>query len=293
MLFSQFAQFHLPARAFVRFRYFVAAILLLIPLAAAQASSDQNLSANDLVRRVIANELHMQDQDHSHWMYHLETVKAGVKETKVVAGTKDGTLALLIALNDHPLTDDRLKQEEQRMNSFIHDQGEQQKKKRAAEEDAAKTKQLLSMLPDAFIFRYVQGNGGTGETVALDFKPNPGFHPATREAHVFHEMEGKLTLDRKEERLAEINGRLMHSVEFFGGILGHLDQGGTFDVRQERVGGDYWEITKLKVNMKGKALFFKTISVEQDELRSDFRQIPDTLTLAQAGDLLLKEAARH
>ena len=92
LLFSQFAQFHLPARAFVRFRYFVAAILLLIPLAAAQASSDQNLSANDLVRRVIANELHMQDQDHSHWMYHLETVKAGVKETKAVAGTKDGTL---------------------------------------------------------------------------------------------------------------------------------------------------------------------------------------------------------
>ena len=45
--------------------------------------------------------------------------------------------------------------------------------------------------------------------------------------------------------------------------------------------------------MKGKALFFKTISVEQDEFHSHFQQIPDTLTLAEAGDLLLKEAARH
>jgi hypothetical protein len=260
---------------------------------AAQTTADQKLSANDLVRRVIANELRMQDQDHSHWMYHLETVKAGVKETKIVAGTKDGSLALLIARNDHPLTDDQLKQEEQRMNSFIHDQAEQQKQKRAAQEDGAKTKQLLSMLPDAFVFSYEQGNGDSGETVTLDFKPNPGFHPSTREAHVFHEMEGKLTLNRKEDRLAEMNGRLMHDVKFGGGILGHLDQGGTFDVRQDRVGADYWEITRLKVNMKGKALFFKTIGVEQDETRSHFQQIPDTVTLAQAGDLLLKEVARH
>ena len=275
------------------FKCFVAAILLFVPLMAAQTAADQNLSANDLVRRVIANELRMQDQDHSHWMYHLETVRAGVKETKVVAETKDGSLALLIALKDHPLTDDRVKQEEERMNSFIHDQGEQQKQKRAAAEDAAKTKQLLSMLPDAFVFSYVQGNGDTGETVPLDFKPNPAFHPSNREARVFHEMEGKLTLNRKEDRLVEMDGRLMHDVKFGGGILGHLDQGGTFDVRQDRVGADHWEITRLKVSMKGRALFFKTIGVEQDESRSHFQQIPDTLTLAQAGDLLLKEAAQH
>ena len=154
LFFSPFAQSHLPARAFVRSKYFVAAYSFNSPRGCSSLIGSKP-AANDLVRRVIANELHMQDQDHSHWMYHLETVEAGVKETKVVAGTKDGTLALLIALNDHPLTDDRLKQEEQRMNSFIHDQGEQQKKKRAAEEDAAKTKQLLSMLPDAFIFSYV------------------------------------------------------------------------------------------------------------------------------------------
>jgi hypothetical protein len=294
LLFRQSAQSHPPlARAVKPFKYFVAAMLLFIPLMAAQTFADQSQSANDLVRRVIANELRRQDQDHSHWMYHLESTKAGVKETKLVAGTKDGALALLIAVNDHPITDDRRKQEEQRMNSFIHDQGEQQKRKRAGEEDAAKTKQLLSMLPDAFIFTYVQGNRDTGETVELDFKPNPGFHPSTREARVFHEMEGKLTLNRKENRLAEMDGRLMHDVKFGGGILGHLDQGGTFDVRQERVGADYWEITRLKVNMKGKALFFKTISVEEDESRSHFQQIPDTLTLAQAGDLLLKEAAHH
>jgi hypothetical protein len=70
-----------------------------------------------------------------------------------------------------------------------------------------------------------------------------------------------------------------------------LDPGGTFDVRQEEVAPNHWEITFLKVNMKGKALFFKTINVQQNEMRSHFHQVPETLTLMQAMDLLQKQEA--
>src|SRR5437660_11319290 len=45
-------------------------------------------------------------------------------------------------------------------------------------------------------------------------------------------------------------------------------------------------MTLLKVQMKGKALFFKTMGVQQNYSRSDFRQVPDDLTLAQAADIL-------
>ncbi|MGA7631388.1 MAG: hypothetical protein WCB11_11505, partial [Terriglobales bacterium] len=37
-------------------------------------------------------------------------------------------------------------------------------------------------------------------------------------------------------------------------------------------------------------LFFKTISVQQDEARSNFRQVPDDLTLAQAAEELQKQS---
>jgi hypothetical protein len=271
----------------------MAAILLFILSGFPQSQSDQNLSANDLVRRVIANELRMQDQDHTRWMYELETVNAGVKETKLVAETKEGSVTLLVARNGQPLTEDERKKQEQQMNAFIHDRGEQEKRKRAAEEDAAKTKRLLSMLPDAFIFSYAPGSGDTGGTVRMNFRPNPAYHPSNREAQVFHEMEGTLTVDRKEERLVEISGKLMNEVKFFGGVLGHLDRGGTFDVRQARVGEGSWEIVRLNVNMNGKALFFKTISVQQDETHSHFQQLPDNITLAQAGDLLVKQATHR
>jgi hypothetical protein len=43
--------------------------------------------------------------------------------------------------------------------------------------------------------------------------------------------------------------------------------------------------------MRGKALFFKTISVQQDEMRSDFRRVPDNLTLAEAAEELQRRCA--
>jgi hypothetical protein len=274
-------------------KHLVAGLLFFVPFAFPQTQSDKNLPAGDLVRRVIANELRMQDQDHSRWMYEEESVKAGVKETKEVAGTKDGSVTLLVARNGQPLAEDELTKQKEQMNAFVRDRQAQEKRKQAAQEDAAKTKRLLSMLPEAFIFDYAQGSGDTGDTVRLNFRPNPAYHASSREAQVFHEMEGALTVDRKEDRLVEINGKLMHEVKFFGGLLGHLDRGGTFDVRQVRVGTNIWQIGRLNVNMKGKALFFKTISVQQDETHSHFQRLPDDITLPDAADRLLKEAAHR
>ena len=46
--------------------------------------------------------------------------------------------------------------------------------------------------------------------------------------------------------------------------------------------------------MKGKALFLKTIAVQQKMLRSGFRRMSDDLTLAQAADIPTRVTfARH
>ncbi len=47
-----------------------------------------------------------------------------------------------------------------------------------------------------------------------------------------------------------------------------------------------WEMAVMTVDMKGKALLFKTINVQQTETRSDFQRVPDDLTLTQAADIL-------
>jgi hypothetical protein len=42
--------------------------------------------------------------------------------------------------------------------------------------------------------------------------------------------------------------------------------------------------------MKGKALFFETIGVQQNYTRSNFKRVPDDLTLAKAAKMLEQRA---
>jgi hypothetical protein len=51
------------------------------------------------------------------------------------------------------------------------------------------------MLPEAFIFTSGERRG---DLVQLTFKPNPRFHPGSREEQVFHAMEGNLWVDDKQ-----------------------------------------------------------------------------------------------
>jgi hypothetical protein len=102
-------------------------------------------------------------------------------------------------------------------------------------------------------------------------------------------VEGEMTDNSKQERLAAINGYLMEDVKFGGGLLGHLDKGGKFEVSPTEVAPGQWEMTVLDVDLKGTVLLFKTISVQETENHSDFHRVPDDLTLAQAADILNKQ----
>jgi hypothetical protein len=99
-------------------------------------------------------------------------------------------------------------------------------------------------------------------------------------------MQGEMTVDVEQDRLAALNGHLMEDVKFGGGLLGHLDKGCTFEVRQAEVAPGHWEMTVLGVDMNGKALLFKTISVQETENHSDFHRVRDDLTLAEAAGIL-------
>ena len=143
------------------------------------------------------------------------------------------------------------------------------------------------MIPDAFFFEYA---GGNGDLVKLAFKPNPNFRPSSREGKVLHEMAGEIWVDARQKRLVSLSGQLINEVKFAGGLLGHLEKGGRFSVKRAEISPGHWEVTEIVVNMQGKVLLFKSISVQQKELHSNFQPVPDDLTLFDAAGLLLKQA---
>ena len=249
--------------------------------------SDGQQTANELVRQIVQNELQAQKNDHSHWMLRLETRKSGTTEVREVVETKDGDLDWLISVNGEPLPEDQRRERERGLQRLIHDPAELKKSKVETDEDQARSQRLLKMLPDALIFEYGEQRG---DSIELKFTPNSHFRPPSREAAVVQAMEGVLWVNLKQKRLMEISGRLTRPVKFGGGLLGHLDRGGHFYVKQEEIQAGYWELTVLNIDMKGKALLFRTIGVQEEMKRSMFRRIRDDLTAAQGANLLYQQA---
>jgi hypothetical protein len=246
---------------------------------AANAAQPPQPTPNDVVRNVVNNELRADAADHTHWMYTLIENTAPHTKVSTVVETANGNINQLDKLDGHPLTPEQKSAEQQRLQSFVSSPDQQKKATRASEEDDKKSEQMFAMLPDAFLFKYAQTEG---DDVKYTFTPNPDFTSHSSQSYVFHKMDGFVIVNAKENRLVEIAGRLTNGIEFAGGLLGHLDPGGTFDVQRKEVGPNHWEITHLVVNMNGKILFFKTIAEQQNETHRNFQRIPDSTTLQQA-----------
>jgi hypothetical protein len=264
-------------------------LLFIVPAwPVSQESDHSQKSANDLARSVLQNEVKAEANDHSHWMLKLETEKSRRKEIDEVVETKNGDLKRPILINDRPLTARQEHEADEQIRRLVSNPNALRRSLKEQNDDAAHSQRMLKLLPQALIFRFGQRKG---DAVELLFSPNPRFRPPTREAQVFQAMEGSLWVDSKQQRLMELSGRLTHEVKFGGGFLGHLNAGGQFHVKQMQIAQGYWEMTLLHVDMKGKALFFKTISVQQALERTDFHQVSDSLTLSEAADLLHKQTA--
>ncbi|PYX51148.1 MAG: hypothetical protein DMG79_04075 [Acidobacteria bacterium] len=282
-------QLRLFAVTFVVINAVTVALILLFSFqvsAVAQESQRSEQNSNELARKILQNEIKAEADDHSHWSFQLEYESGEGKETDEVVETKDGDLKHPVLINGHPLSAKEEHEAEERIQTFVRDPARLRKSAHEQSEDLARSQRLFKMLPDALIFSFAEDHG---DTVKLHFKPNTQFRPPTREARVFQAMEGDLWVNRKQSRLAGISAHITHEVKFGGGWLGHLDPGGHFEVQQEEVAPGYWEMTRLNVDMKGKVLFFKTISVQQKTYRANLHRIPDNLTLAQAADLLRKQ----
>jgi hypothetical protein len=248
--------------------------------------ADLAISANDLARAVVANELRAQDENHSRWMYRVDREEQGKKKAKEVVQTGQGSLDRLVAVDGHPLNAGEQQDERERIKNLIRNPAEQQRLEQTKKKDAEQCKAFFKMIPDALTFSYA---GRDGELIKLSYRPNPSFQPPSREARVFHAMEGEMWVHGTQRRLVRIQGQLVADVKFAGGLLGHLQKGGHFHVEQRELLPGQWDLTFMEVDMKGKALFFKTIAVQEKEYRSDFQTIPGGLTLVEAADMLTKQ----
>jgi hypothetical protein len=263
------------------------------------ASAIPAISPGELVRAAIANEVAAANNTVIKHMFLSRTQNAKGSQTKLYVETNDAVAGMLVAINDQPLTPQQQQGETNRL-AWLAGNPEALRKKHAREkDDADRSVRILKALPAAFLYEYVgienaaPGEGRAGsQLVRLKFRPNPSYAPPTRAEQVLSAMQGFLLIDAENKRLALIDGTLFKDVTFGWGVIGRLDKGGHFLVKQAEAGDGTWDITEMNLNITGKILLFKTLSFVSDEVFSDFHRAPDNLPFAQGVEMLKTERER-
>ena len=269
-------------------RIMLAGFILLLACCLGVAQTAGQPSPVELVKAVIYNEVHpANSNDEVHWKYRLDKMLDGKQETREVVETKSGSLDKLLSIAGSPLNDSQQRGEAERILKLSRDPGQQRKAEQARRKDAEQCNSFLQMIPNAFVFEKA---GQDGDLLKITFRPNPNFQAPSREGKVLQQMAGEMWVDASQKRLVSIDGQLVNEVKFAGGLLGHLEKGGQFAVKRAELANGDWEVTEINVNMHGKALLFKSISVQQKEIHSNFERVPEDLTLGDAANLLLQQA---
>lgn len=264
-------------------KFFSRLLMLMVSLQVGLAPSraQGTKDAREIIRTAMQAELSADLNDHTRWRYR-DAKKDGTDTVSIVVETAQGSVKRMISRNGHPLNKEEAAAEEERVQWFIHDSEALAKQRRDGVQDGKNAEELLRMLPDAFLWN-VQSEDA--RTITLHFQPKPEFHPPDMQSRVLGEMVGELVVNKEQHRIETIRGKLVEDVTIGWGLLGRLHEGGTFRVERREVAPRLWQITETHVHIEGRALFFKNIGQEQDEVQTDFTQVSAGTTLEQAAEM--------
>ena len=278
------------------------------PACLAQTPPSSPAEADALVRRAVGERL-AEDANHRplRYLFHKQDDRHDILQD--IIETSQGDVALIVASNGHLLGPVARQDQINRLNTLAANPAMQQHRQKHEQEDQARVDKLLRLLPDAFLYRYVGTDrcavtstpnveipGEPAPSPApepaltcwhLTFTPNPNWNPPDFESQILRGMAGDIWMEPSQDRLVRLSAHLVTSVNFGWGILGRLDKGGTVFLEQSYVDGGEWELTRMKLNLTGKALMVKPLAFHISDEMARFSAVPPSLDYRQAIRMLL------
>lgn len=251
----------------------------------AQSAPQTQLSLQALVETVVANEdAEVARKGHFAYLSKERSERTGGHLwTERVAETNAGKVRMLIAEDGRALTGDRAAGERARLAEIAAHPDAFQRREEARKNDEEHAKEMLDLLPRAFLFENMRPEG---EYVRIDFRPRPEYTPQSLEERILHSMHGTLLVEPRLARLRSLEGKMPQDLSIGFGLIATIQSGSSFDTTRELVPGGEWKTHTLNTDITGRAIFFKSISKKEHAEHDEFEQIPIGMTVAQAVELM-------
>jgi hypothetical protein len=268
--------------------------------------------ATAIVRQAVANRLASEAMWRPmRFVFHKKDTQRDF--TQEIIETRQGYVALTVMGGGKPLGPKGRQAQIARLDNLAAHPELQEHRLKRENADRARIDMLLKLLPEAFLYRYektvpcavkempeiavpwagkpsdTDERGEMASCYQMSFEPNPKFDPPNLEARVFQGMAGEIWIETRDVRLYRLDAHLERDVSFGWGIIGRLNQGGTVSLQQNEVAPHHWELTRLRMNLTGKALLVKTLNIRIDEEMSQYEPVAPNLDYREAIEVLKRE----
>ncbi len=256
----------------------------LIGAGASTAAPPEADSAKQIVATMLANE-DVAAQHKGRYAYlskERSDRTAGHLWTEKVVETNVGKVRMLLEEDGQPLSAQRISHERGRLAGVVADPAAFQRREQALKDDELHAKQMLTLLPKAFLFGDVREQG---DELLIDFRPNPEYEPQSLEERVLHGMSGSMMIDAKAMRLHHIEGRMPTDVSIGFGLLATIHAGSSFATSRDPTSNSAmpeWKTTLIDSAIDGRAILFKAIARNEHAEHSEFVRVANDLSVAQA-----------
>lgn len=241
-----------------------------------------------LVRRASLGELEHSYGHRDPMRYRLRKITDKSDTTKIIVETKDGAVARLIAVQGHPLSTAGTRNEVARLHAVEFNPALEAHRRKSEKRDAKRVEEIMRSLPNAFMYKYA-GPVATpyGKAIRLTFVPNPKFSPPDLMSKVMTGIRGDIWIHPSDLRVIRMDGHIFKKVDYGWGLLGALDRGGGMYLEQKRTDDCGWQLSRLSVRVRGKALLFKTLRISIEETATDYHLVSANWTYKDAVEWLL------
>ncbi len=260
------------------------AFLFALTAAAAPAPA---LNVNEIIRRsVAANEADFRAQQ-AYTYRETERENDGETKTYEVRMLVGSPYNRLVAVNGHPLSPAREKEEDNKMRQTLAKRQQESRGERADRiekyrKERREERVMLAEMANAFNFTEIGNGTMAGHDVWIfQATPKPGYHPPNQKAKVLTGMRGKLWIEKQGFHWAKVEAEVVAPV-YFEGFLARVNPGTRFVLEKTPVSGGFWLPKHFSMNVQAKIVGIFAHNTSDDETYSDYRLAP--ATVASAGN---------
>ncbi len=196
-----------------------------------------------------------------------------------VVETSMGKVRLLLAEDGKPLSAERVAAERAKLADIVAHPDAFRRREQAMKSDEEHAEEMLTLLRKAFLFEDPRAEGSDLQII---FRPDPAYRTQSLEERVLHAMSGTILVDQRTMQLHRIEGKIPTDLNIGFGLLGTVHAGSSFNTTHEAEPGGDWKDAILNTAIDGKAMLFKEIGRNEHVVHSEFKQLREDISLAEA-----------